>query len=487
MARVTSPRRTWFVDAGILALGAVLLRIPALLAPRHLTIDDGVFGSAVLGMRDGELPFRDIFSSQGPLFYPLLAVADLVGLRTMNGPRLLTVGAGVVAVVATYAIGRRITSRGGALLAGGLVATSGSLLYVTAPLSGDGPALALALVAIALAFRYHARASTPLAVGIGVAMGAALCVKLIVVPAAIPVGLLLIHPKFKARRVRDFLSALGAAVAAFLLAALPWGIEEVWDQSILFQLNSKRLHGYGANASTVFRTLVERDPFVVAAVLASLVTIAVLAWRRPGTASVLARPPGTTTEVGMRLAGALLGSWLAVQVLFLVLEPAMWRPHVSQLIVPLSLLGALRPAPWRVLLVLGILLVPWWVVNTRAMLWPGEYSRAEASALDRLRALPAGAWAISDDPGFVWRADRRAPGNLVDESIKRFQQGRIDTGVVGRAAADPRVCAVLVWSKDRLGSLPSLPSRLAREGYEVVERFPGDDARVLYERSDCSP
>jgi len=28
---------------------------------------------------------------------------------------------------------------------------------------------------------------------------------------------------------------------------------------------------------------------------------------------------------------------------------------------------------------------------------------------------------------------------------------------------------------------------LAEEGYEVVERFPGDEARVLYARSDCSP
>jgi hypothetical protein len=511
-------RHAWRVDAAFLALGAVLLRIPAFFASRHLTFDDGQYGAVVLGLRDGDLPFRDLFSSQGPLYYPLLGLVDLIGLRTINGARLLTVGAGAVAVVATYAIGRRVSSRHGALLAGGLVATSGSLLYVTAPLSGDGPALALAVVAVALAFRYHARPSTLLAIGIGLTMGSALCVKLIVVPAAIPVGLLLLHrtghptwrgtwrgtwrPTWRDRRVRDFLTAVGAAIAVFLAAALPWGIDRVWDQSVLYHQDSKRLRSYGANVTTLLRTLAERDPFVVVAALASLATIAAVAWHRrrstepapphaDGGATGLDGPVRPTAlpggQVGIRLAGTVLGSWLGVQVLFLVLEPAMWRPHVSQVIVPLSLLAVLRPAPWRVLAVLFIVLVPWWVLNTRDVLWPHAYSRAETTAVDRLRALPADAWVISDDPGFAWRAERRVPGEFVDVSMKRFQQQQITTGVVGRAAADPRVCALLVWSKDRLGSLTALPDRLADEGYEVVERFPGDEARVLYARSDCSP
>jgi hypothetical protein len=500
------------MDAALLALGALLLRIPAFFASRHLTFDDGQYGAVVLGLRDGDLPYRDLFSSQGPLYYPLLGLADLIGLRTMNGARLLTVAAGAVAVVATYAIGRRVTSRGGALLAGGLVATSGSILYVTAPLSGDGPALALAVVAVALAFRYHARPSTLLAIGIGLTMGAALCVKPIVVPATIPVGLLLLFPTWpptwRGRRVRDFLTAVAVAVAVFLASALPWGMDRVWDQSVLYHQDSKRLRSYGGNFTTLLQTLVERDPFVVAAALASLATIAVITWRRrrsaePASPHVDGGPTGIEgpvrravspgvpaapgEQVGIRLAGTVLGSWLGVQVLFLVLEPAMWRPHVSQVVVPLSLLAVLRPAPWRVLAVLFIVLVPWWVLNTRDILWPGAYSRAETTAIDRLRALPADAWVISDDPGFALRAERRVPAGFVDVSVKRFQQHRITTGVVGKAAADPRVCAVLVWSKDRLGSLAALPNRLADEGYEVLQRFPGAKARVLYARSDCSP
>ena len=80
--------------------------------------------------------------------------------------------------------------------------------------------------------------------------------------------------------------------------------------------------------------------------------------------------------------------WLVAQAAFLVAEPAMWRPHVSQIVAPLALLSVLRPAPWRVLALLGVVLLPWWVSNAQPMLWPDDYSRAEAQVVARLRRLP---------------------------------------------------------------------------------------------------
>jgi hypothetical protein len=189
--------------------------------------------------------------------------------------------------------------------------------------------------------------------------------------------------------------------------------------------------------------------------------------------------------VPTRLAVGLLGAWLATQALFLVIEPTMWRPHVSQVVVPLALLAALRPAPWRVLVVLWVVAVPWWISNTHDMLWPGDYSRDEQAVVDRLAALPPDALVISDDPGFAWRADRRVPGNFVDVSMKRFQQRTLTAEVVARAAASRDVCAVVVWSPARLGSLARLPERLADEGYREVDRF--GESRAVYERSDCDP
>jgi hypothetical protein len=478
-----------------LALGAILLRFPALLASRHLTFDDGQYGTVVLGLRAGGLPFRDLFSSQGPLFYPLLWVADLVGLRTLDGPRLLDVFSGAAAAVATYAVGRRVTSRVGALLAGFLVATAGSILYVTAPLAGDGPALALALVAVALAFTYRTHPSRGRAIAVGLAMGAALCVKLIVAPAAIPVGLLLLgfgrsevsEPAHVRRSWSDLAAAIGAAVVVLIVTVVPWGPSRVWDQSVAYHQSSDRLRSYGGNAWLIVRTLVERDPFVVAAAIAAIAFVLMAARRDRAAASPAAtsRVLCSSTTVDTRTALVLFGLWVGAQALFLVIEPTMFRPHVSQVVAPLALLACLRPAPWRVVAVLCVLLVPWWVSNVHDILRPSAYNHNEQAVVDQFEALPADQLVISDEPGFAWRADRRVPGNFVDVSMKRFQERRLTTGIVAKAAADARVCAVLVWSTARLGSLHALPQRLTDEGFTNVTRYGGP--RVLYVRPDCRP
>ncbi len=101
-----------------------------------------------------------------------------------------------------------------------------------------------------------------------------------------------------------------------------------------------------------------------------------------------------------------------------------------------------------------------------------------------LRALPSGAWVISDEPGFVYRAGMRTPPLLNDPSIKRIDQKLLTTDTVADAAADPRVCAVVVWSRRFARDLPGLADRLAAEGLEP-RSFGGD--RTLWLRPDCRP
>ncbi len=471
-----TPGRTWRRDAGFLALVAALLRVPALLASAHLTFDDGVYGATVLALRAGGRPYRDVFSSQGPLHQPLLFAFDLLGFRTLDAPRLASLTAGIVATVVVYAIGRRVTTRFGALVAALLVAASGSMLFVTGPISGDGPALALAATAVLLALRHRDRPSTGRAIVVGAVMGAALCVKLLVLPAAVPVGLLLLRRD----RRRDLGIAVGAAVIVFLAAALPWGIGNVWDQSVAYHQQAKRLHGYGSNFVRLLRTLAERDPMVLAALLLSAGTVA---WR----ARWSRRPPAAvhrTRQVPLRLAVALLGTWAGAQVLLLVLEPAMWRPHVSQLIVPLSLLAALRPAPWPALAIAAVAVAPVYAANVHTMLWPEGYDRRETAVVERLERLPASAQVITDEPGFAWRAERRPPDMFVDTSIKRIQAHDLTAASIARAAHGAHVCAVLVWSGVRFGSFATLPDRLEAEGYHVAARYGGP--RVLYSRGRCA-
>ncbi|HUF83986.1 MAG TPA: hypothetical protein VMQ81_05265, partial [Acidimicrobiia bacterium] len=192
-------------------------------------------------------------------------------------------------------------------------------------------------------------------------------------------------------------------------------------------------------------------------------------------------PPADAPPV--RLAAGLLAAWAGGVVILLVLEPAFWRPQLAEVIPPLALLAALRPPRSAAVLgVAAIVLAPWYLAHARPMLWPGRADADERAATADLRRLPAGTEVITDEPGLAWRAGHRVPGELVDASIKRIEQGQITTGVIAKAAAADDVCAVLVWD-DRYGDLPGLPERLADEGYRATARYGGP--RVLYARDDC--
>ncbi len=54
----------WRIDAAVLGIVAVLLRLPAFFTDKSLVFDDGVFAASA-SMRAGEAPFKTVFSSQG--------------------------------------------------------------------------------------------------------------------------------------------------------------------------------------------------------------------------------------------------------------------------------------------------------------------------------------------------------------------------------------------------------------------------------------
>src|SRR5437870_4102805 len=171
----TWPSSRYLVPA--LALLTVLLRLPAFFASRHLVFDDGTYGVSVIDMRHGLAPYTGVFSAQGPLHFPLLYVGDLLGLRTIDGPRVTPMLAGILATVATWAIARRIAGPRAGFVAGLLVATSGSMIMTTGQVTGDGPAAALAVGAVWAALVYRDDPRRHRAVVAGLVMGAALAVK----------------------------------------------------------------------------------------------------------------------------------------------------------------------------------------------------------------------------------------------------------------------------------------------------------------------
>ncbi|MEW6475273.1 MAG: hypothetical protein AB1679_23705 [Actinomycetota bacterium] len=460
---------------------AVVLRIPALLATRHLSFDDGVYGASAVAMRAGGLPYRDVFSSQGPLFLPLVWLFDLLGLRTLDAPRLLAVASGAALVLATWSAARAVRlSTGAAALAAGLVAVSGSVLWVTGPLTSDGPGLALAAWAVTAALWYRRSPSLRRAVAAGVLLGAALSVKSLLLAAGLPVAWVLLGNR------RHLAAAVATAGAVSLAVALPWGLDNVWDQAFDYHLEAAGSRTPVPNLRKVLSTLGDRDLPLLLAALAAMATA--VAGRRSRTRKSTQPANLGGDPVGVRLVAV----WLAATVIVLAAEHPLWRNHVSHLVPATALLVAVafdraRIVPRPAVLVAGglvaALAVPYHVVHLSEILWPAPPGKALAAARADLRALPAGAQVISDDPGVVWRAGRRTPDDLVDTSILRIDSGRLTGPSLARAATVRPVCAVLVWSH-RFGDLTHLPKLLEDRGYRPTARYGGP--KVLYVRDACS-
>ena len=127
---------------------------------------------SVIAMRHGGLPFRQVFSSQGPLFLPIAWLGDLLTFRGINSPRAASVASGVVLAIVVLHLGRRVTAANAARFAALLVALSGSVLWTTAPLTSDGIGAALTAGAALAAVVYWRAPSLRRAIVIGLVGGA---------------------------------------------------------------------------------------------------------------------------------------------------------------------------------------------------------------------------------------------------------------------------------------------------------------------------
>ncbi|MDQ1432087.1 MAG: hypothetical protein QOF40_2689, partial [Actinomycetota bacterium] len=150
------------------------------------------------------------------------------------------------------------------------------------------------------------------------------------------------------------------------------------------------------------------------------------------------------------------------------------------LVPPLALLAALRPAPWSVLVVAGLVAAPFFLSNNRSILWPDGDTGPEAALVHTLERFPSDAQFISDDPGWVWRSDHRTPGAFADPSFQRIDQGQITQQSVVHAAKANEVCGVISSSPAHFGRFKGLGDALAAEGYRPVHFGP---QITLYERT----
>ncbi len=453
--------------AGTLALTA-LIRIPILISDIEVTFDEGVYGASVMAMRGGAAPFRDVFSSQGPLFLPLLWLFDLAGLRHVRAIRIGMIVAALAVTLGTYVLVRRVASRWLAILAALVTGTSSALLAAAGPVQSDGFALAFVVWAVAVAAGSGPfRRSRPFVAG--ALVGAAVAVKSVF---AGPGGLAVAWLFLARREGRELAAATATGVAVLVLSALPWGLANVWEQFVAFQLDAPRnrnplrsLHRMGESAWT-------EEGLVLALAAAGVLTAV---WRRArGGRLVPERPP----EWGASVA------WLVATLVMLLVVVGFGRGFdrfFVFVIPPLLMLAALlRPAAWLAVLLVAVM-VPVHYLSNDKLMWRRQTISVHEEVTDVLRAMPAGAEVITDRPGLAWGAERHPPPPLVDVSWARIRSRDITSEAILAASRDRGVCAVLFYSK-RFDFLDrGLENSL--EGYTLYDDW--DEGRRLWLKDSC--
>jgi 4-amino-4-deoxy-L-arabinose transferase-like glycosyltransferase len=479
---VANPR---WIDIIALTLGAILLRVPAFLAPTNLGYDDGGYGLAAIAMRQGFDPFRDVFSSQGPLFLPLVHLGDLAGFQTINSPRVLPVLAGAVSTVAVYFAGLELMDRGRALLAAVLTGTSGVLLWTTGPITSDGTGAAISVSAVALALAYRRRPATVTAIVIALLAGSAFSVKNLLVTPALIIAFVLV---VSGRRIIDVILVPFGALAVLILVSAPWGFHDVYQQSIEYHLKKTGEGNRDGNASKLVTTYLRRSTVLVGLGLVALVNGLIHRKRKPSHDDAVAPDRDPLLD---RLTGGsrILWWWAGLMLVVILVQDPMFRNHLAALVAPLALIVARFRPSWRVVAVTALVTIPFQVFQLRPLLLPEDYKGDAAVVVDALRKLPDGAWAISDEPGFIWRAGKATDPNFVDPSVLRIDSPVKDIKITEKtvldAAANPRQCAVVVWAPVRFGRFKTLPQGLVKLGYEQTQDF--GHGRGMWVRPRCAP
>jgi hypothetical protein len=345
-----------------------------------------------------------------------------------------------------------------------LVATTGTMLWTTGQITGDGPAAALTALAVWAALGYRDSPNWWRAALAGALFGGALATKPIVIAAVVPIVVWLLTR----RRYAHVGIAAFAAVGVWLAAALPWGLGRVWQQSVEYHLRAGPHYSHIIQLEKLTTTLATRDLVLVGAVVLGLI-----AWAR-------ARPP-SPAESDVRL----LAIWLALVAIVLVFEKAMYANHVAAIILPLGLFAAVRPPPWRWLAVALVVLVPWEVAMQRDVLWPSHLTSVDAQVVAQLRRLPPGAEAIADDPGLVWRAGLTTPPQMNDTTDMRVFQGELTASVIEHAAASTRACAVVITPVGFGAQIPGIRAAITAVGYRLAHAYGHD--RELWLRRCTEP
>jgi 4-amino-4-deoxy-L-arabinose transferase-like glycosyltransferase len=389
--------------AVILAAHVVLLTV---LLHTRTTFDEGVYLLSLDELQHGQALGRDVFTSQGPLFYVLLRAIGAAFGTTVSGVRLGIVTLDAIGAAFAYLLGRRVAGPLGGLACAGMIAIAPKLGDFGGRIFADQCAMVIVIVALWLV-----AIGQPLPGG--AVFAAAVLVKVSALTALPTIVLLL---ALQRRRARALLEAGAGALVLVAVVALVFirDLGSIWADAVTYHVDSSRkINGplFGRHEFEGFFAL--RTPFLWLTVLA--LVLLPLVWRR----------------VWPYWAWALLASVFVLRYQPLRDNTLLVLPYAFAVPAGLSLGLAARRLTARVLAAAvaagALVLAAGWVQQlhrVRLDKLPEDPRLITAAArLDELTT--PGQRVISDQPIVAFLADRRVPGNYVDTASLRFDTGSL--------------------------------------------------------------
>jgi 4-amino-4-deoxy-L-arabinose transferase-like glycosyltransferase len=394
-----------------------------------------VYLASADALRHGQQLGSEVFASQPPGFYLLLQAEAAPAGRSVTRRRAGMLVLALAGVLAAYSIGRALAGASGGLAAAGVLAGAPAYATESIRVAADTPSVALALAALAFAGWARGR-SVALAGLAGAVFAAALSVKLLVLPAVVPLVLIL-----RRRRPLGAAALGGLLVAGGLALAFATSLGAIWHDAVSFHRSTRNVGGGNAQHVVDFFDL--KTPFtwiVAAGALAAAV-------RR--------------TRIALWL-------FVAATIAFLLLQ----RPLLDHHFVLLAAAGAVAAAGSLpvsrpiIAMVVALAVAAGWAQQWHQIGRNEEREPAAVLAAARaLRAHTAPAELVGADlPIVAFRADRRLPGELVDTSAVRFASGSLTDAKVLATLEHARVRTVVVGRE--FGARPRLLAGLRR--YRVL-------------------
>jgi hypothetical protein len=384
--------------------------------------DEGVYLLSIDALGHGEALGREVFTSQGPLYYVLLRGIGLVFGVSVTGVRLGMVAIAAAGTLLAYLLGRRVAGSLGGVACATALAIGPKLSYLGAAIYADMPAMVIVVAALTLAARGRFAPA-------GAALGAATLVKVSALAAAPTLLVLaaLAEPRF--RRLAFTAAGFVAAVAVVALVFVR-DLGDIWTGAVTYHLRGRHQVGLSAGKEIEHFFSVQ-TPFlwlVVAGLLASA-----LVWRRVWPYWLWA-----AATLVFELTYTPLRENQLVSLPFAFGIPAGLALGLAAARLPLRLVA---PA----VAVGAAAAAAGWVQQlhyvTRDVVQPESPELIRAAAELR-RVTRPGDLVISDQPIVAFLAGRQTPGAYVDTASLRFDTRTLTDAQVARDAK--RVAAVVV-------------------------------------------